>query len=166
MAIKIPNLERMVKTLEERGSRYRDLALDLSLKTNSENEFPAVRDTQEIRVSVDIEAIRNSLFNLFNTMPGQRFLWPDYGLDFYQFLFWPVTENNARIIGERILRTVEKYEPRVNVQNVYVEANPDDNSYMIDLLINIPTLGMSINEPFALDVKGQRFVTLNSSRTK
>ena len=111
-----------------------------------------------------MEAIRNSLHNLFNTMPGQRFLWPDYGLDFYQFLFWPITEGNGRVIGERIYDTVLKYEPRVTIQNVHVVSDPDNSTYNIALTINIPAMNETTTEMFNFDIKNQSFLFVATSR--
>ncbi len=164
MAIKIAALDRISKTRVDREALYRDLALDTRPSIVADTEFGQVTNTMDLKADANIEAIRNSLHNLFNTMPGQRFLWPDYGLDFYQFLFWPVTESNGIIIANKILTVIDKFEPRVYVQNVKVIADPDGMAYNITLSINIPTLGMSLQDKYNLDIKGQTFMYIPTSR--
>ena len=164
MAFRIPVLDTLSKTRSERQALYRDLALDTKPELISDSEFGRLLNTLELKGDINLEAIRNSLHNLFNTIPGQRFLWPDYGLDFYQFLFWPVTETNGGIIGDRLLRVISKYEPRVTVENIHVISDPDHSAYDITLTINIPTLGESIHEKYNFDIKNQSFVFVSSSR--
>ena len=164
MAIRIPVLDKISKTRVDRKALYRDIALDLRPQIMSSTELGYVTNDTEIKGDVNLEAIRNSLRNLFNTMPGQRFLWPDYGLDFYQFLFWPITEGNGQIIGDTLLRVIEKFEPRVYVQNVNVVGDPDNSAYNITISIIIPTLGMSITDNYNLDTKNQTFIFIPTSR--
>ena len=122
--------------------------------------YPNVINTSDIKVSYDYQAIANSLTNLFNTTPGQRFLFPDYGLDLKQFLFSPVTEFTARSIGSALLRGITKYEPRVNVININVEAIPDANQYNITLILGFPTLNTKQTVNYKLDLKNQTFIQL------
>lgn len=110
---------------------YTDLHLDvIGVPTG------AVRD---ILVDNDLDAIKNSLNNLFTTVPGQKLLNPTYGLNLLQFLFEPVTTSTANHIGETILNGITRFEPRVSVEKVKVNGFAEKNEYNISLAIRIPT---------------------------
>jgi phage baseplate assembly protein W len=166
MAIKIKSLENISKNYLERQYIFKDLSLDISqTKINAPGDVLPIPST-DIKASFDLAAIRNSLQNLFNTIPGQRFLFPDYGLDFYQWLFTPITESNGRALGNKIYSTINKYEPRVTVQSVDVNLDPDNNQYNIDIIINIPRLNQQTTINSILDIQKQSFIVVENSRTK
>ena len=110
---------------------------------------------KDITLLADEEAIRNSIVNLFSTMPGQKILNPEYGLNLQRFVFEPITDTNARIMGQVILDGIRKYEPRVSVQNVDIKKFEDDNSYGISFSIVFPALSnKKINLSGLLDRSG------------
>ena len=79
MAIKIKSLETIANTYTEQQFIYSDLALDLAIDQKVTPGYkPGTVPKNDIKASKDYNAIRNSLTNLFNTLPGQRFLFPDY----------------------------------------------------------------------------------------
>jgi phage baseplate assembly protein W len=134
-------LDSFSKTRTAESYTYTDLHLDLK-----ENNILTGKGLYREPTSVDIEhdydeaAIKNSLKNLFTTMPGQKLLNPDYGLNLAQFLFAPASTTMARMIGSRIVEGIEKYENRVSVVNVNVTVNEDLAEYKIDMTLRIPTL--------------------------
>ena len=82
---------------------------------------------------VNIDAINNSLTNIFETFQGSRRMLPDFALPIYGILFEPVDEITSYKLGEMILSAVERWEPRIVVDNVEVLANPDKNQYIVNL---------------------------------
>jgi phage baseplate assembly protein W len=163
MAIKLKRLEEVAKTYTEQEYVFKDLFLDLSktsyLKPGTLLPVPGT----DIKASFDLAAIRNSLQNLFNTLPGQRFLFPEYGLNIHQFLFLPVTDATGRIIAERLIKTIEKFEPRVKVERVNVRPEPDESSYYITLVISIPIFQQQSTIETQLNIKTQSFIFLPTS---
>tara|TARA_R110000851_G_scaffold209337_1_gene361704 strand:+ start:373 stop:906 length:534 start_codon:yes stop_codon:yes gene_type:complete len=125
---------------------YRDLHLDLEFDTSTTGQSPldpatlAATNYKDIKQAVNEGAIKNSLTNLFNTFPGQKLLNPEYGLDLTQYLFTPVSDSIGRQIGEEILSGIQKYEPRVEVQNVSVGIDEENSEYEIGLSIKIPRI--------------------------
>jgi len=165
MAIKIKNLELIADEYASKQYAYKDLSLDLKV-TKIEN-FGINSPTlgSDIKASFDIAAISNSLFNLFNTLPGQRFLFPKYGLDLRQFLFSPITLSNAELIGRKIFNGIKVYEPRITPIQVKVDADEDNNQYFINIIFEIPLLNVSTETGFVLDIKKQSFnMTPNSNK--
>jgi len=166
MAIKIANLEQIADQFKQKQFVFKDLHLDFE-KTSVYNPVLRTRiDGNDVNVDFDESAIRNSLKNLFNTRPGQRFLFPLYGLDLYQYLFETVSQENGQLIGERIVTSVEKFEPRVRVQNCNVVAKPDDNEYEITLIVSIPIFNTVASINTILDTKNQTFIFVETSRNR
>mgnify|MGYP003970871643 CR=1 FL=1 len=122
---------------------FKDLSLDLEENAILTTTLYRDKTVTDIKASVDEGAIKNSLVNLFTTMPGQKLLNPDYGLSINQFLFLPLTEDTAEEIGHRILKGIETYEPRVTVKNINVNLDVDQSQYQIYLTLTIPALSNS-----------------------
>jgi phage baseplate assembly protein W len=122
---------------------YSDLHLDFSNPIN-----------KDLKADYDEAAIKNSIYSLFNTLPGQSLLNPTYGLNLVKYLFEPVTEDNARSIGNDIVTGLSLYEPRVKVSNVNIQLNSDEQSYYIELNIIMPYLNKVINVPGTLTRTG------------
>ena len=125
------------------GSLYKDLLLDVKIDYTRNTQLLKQREVKDIQISEDISAIKNSLFNLFTTMPGQKILNPVYGLNLTQYLFVQATRQQGRIIGETILKGVSKYEPRITMRKLNVEVDEDNNQYNIFMLIDVPTLNIT-----------------------
>lgn len=120
-----------------------DLNLDMSeetISTRTASWTNVNNQSKDIKVAYDINAIKNSLINLFNTMPGERLLLPDYGSDIRQFIFEPITEATGRSLGYAIKDAIEKWEPRVTVLNLNIVGKPDQNEYDITMIMYIPFL--------------------------
>lgn len=164
MAIVIKELQQIANSYTETGYIYKDLALDIQQTALISPGFPTTVPGTDIKASFDLAAIINSLQNLFNTLPGQRFLFPEYGLNLYQFLFTPITNFNAQVLGDKILRSVEIYEPRVLVRRVNVQPDPDNNQYFITIVIELPALNIITETAFSLDTKKQSFIYLPNSK--
>jgi phage baseplate assembly protein W len=102
---------------------YVDLHLDLTLENNiglGDN----IVNTRDILVDTDIQAIKNSIRNIFTTKKGQKLLSPDFGCSLEQYLFESVSEFGGNIIGNAINDAIVQYEPRVDVIKIFVETQP------------------------------------------
>jgi phage baseplate assembly protein W len=164
MAIKIKNLEKIANSYTEQRYIFKDLSLDI---TQTKIETPGYNlpvPGADIRASFDLGAIRNSLQNLFGTTPGQRFLFPEYGLDLKAFLFSPITEANGSVLGNKIYAGISTWEPRVQVKNVQINLDPDNNLYVINIILDIPSLNLTTTVETILDIKKQTFQVLPTTR--
>jgi len=157
-SVKLNNLKNTNK--DEIGFTFVDLHLDVKeTKVLTDNKLTSLQGP-DLKASYDEEAIKNSLINIFNTIPGERFLIPEFGTNLLQYIFQPVTEATARAIGNSILNTIERWEPRVIVENVNVVGNPNINvipkntgkfstsqrggvgehEYIVNVIVSIPKL--------------------------
>lgn len=166
MAIKIANLEQIADQFKRKDFKFKDFHLDFKKEFNYDTVIQKKIDGNDLKVDYDKEAIINSLKNLFNTRPGQRFLFPLYGLDLSQYLFEAVTEENGQVIGESIVTAIERYEPRVTLRQCNVVAKPDDNEYEITVMISIPLFNTTASINTILDIKTQSFVFVETSKNQ
>ena len=143
MALKIKSLEpkKTGGVLVSTQDTYKDVAFDFVMETDAAAKNLFSNTTKkDLGVNTDYKAIDNSLTNIFNTAPGQKILNPRFGADLKRYLFQPVTEETAKILGEVILKAIQLYEPRVNVTEIFIKAFPEDHMYQIDLYCKIPSI--------------------------
>lgn len=119
---------------------YADLHLDLNYSSNSNNDLFQKPQINDLKIDYDIDAVKNSLNNLFTTTPGEKILNPEFGLDLRQYLFLPATKDVAKNIRDEIYVQIARFEPRVKVSNIYITILEDVNEFDITIVINIPTL--------------------------
>jgi phage baseplate assembly protein W len=109
---------------------YTDLALDVSVSKSIGDGLNAV-PTDDILVLHDDAAIRASFYNIFSTKKGQKILNPEFGASLDEYLFDSVNSFVGKSLGDNIINTIRKYEPRVRVIKVDVYPNPDLNQYKV-----------------------------------
>lgn len=160
MAIRIKNLENLSKLLETKEYVYKDLHLDLVKDSNFNQVNEKLIPLNDIKASFDKQAIYNSLRNLFTTKPGERFLFPKYGLDLTEYLFQPISAVVSDLIGNKIVAAVKLYEPRVELEKCVVTSDPENNRYLIDVIVFIPLFNTTDVINSVLDVKSESFVFL------
>lgn len=122
---------------------YDDLHMDINYRTPVNNQMNQTSETNDLKLDYDIEAVRNSLYNLFNTSPGQKVLNPEFGLDLGVFLFDPITRDTANEIKRAISIGIRTFEPRVFLSRVDVIPSEDFSHYVINVIYDIPTLNIS-----------------------
>jgi phage baseplate assembly protein W len=119
---------------------YTDLHLDLQIQKNvGEGYMP--KESGDIKVDTDLNAIKNAIRNIFNTRKGQKILSPEFGSALEQFLFERVDDFVANTIGNTILDNLTDFEPRVEVLKVQVTPLPDDNRFDVKLLYKFNQIG-------------------------
>lgn len=149
MALKITTLNPSLDgtSVTNDGAVFKDIHLDYEFESTSKKQQLVANNTKnDLKVDKNYSAISNSLLNIFNTSPGEKILNPRFGADLKKFLFQPITEETASIIGDVILKAIELYEPRVIVKQVVVIPVPDDYEYQIAIYLEIPDIP---NENFA-----------------
>lgn len=115
---------------------YRDLHLDIKSKYTNNDQFRKLEEITDIVSDINSDAIKNSIYNIFATVPGQKILNPEFGCNFMQWLFTNISENAALTIKQMIYKQIQKYEPRVTLQQVNVVPNYEQNEYTINIRYN------------------------------
>ena len=90
----------------------------------------------------DSSAIARSRRNIVFTQPGEKFFQPDFGSRVSESLFENVDEVSALTIRDEVRSSIVNYEPRVKLNNVNVNLNPDENE--INLTITYEIVGVDI----------------------
>lgn len=129
------------------GAVYTDLHLDLKMAIADKTGI-AAGVSNDIEVSFDETAIRNSLHNIINTKPRQKVLDPEFGTELHKFLFEPVSEVRGDALGFYLLNKINQFEPRIKVREITVNVMADENCYYITVFYDIP----SINKQSSMDV--------------
>lgn len=124
------------------GYTYNDLHLDLKYSYTRNNELLRQREIKDIVTDHDYAAIRNSIFNIFTTIPGQKILEPEFGLNLFQHIFKPCDTITARQIARDILSGITRFEPRVQLLKVEVIAVPEESLYEVTLIITVKQIGL------------------------
>ena len=93
--------------------------------------------TKDLPVLKNENAIRRSVRNLVQTIPGERFFNPLLGSSVYESLFDLYDFGTSTLIEQEIITTLENFEPRVANVNVQVEPRPDRNNVNITIFFDI-----------------------------
>jgi len=96
--------------------------------------------TSDIIAIKNETAIARSLRNLVLTSPGERFFNNSLGSRVNELLFENMDDLTASSIKSEIENTIENFEPRVNLLETRVSANPD--SYEFDVIITYEIVGI------------------------
>ena len=131
-----------LKARDKNKPLFVDIKLDLKQKFTNSPKLASKEVVSDFVDSKDLDAVKNSIFNLFATIPGEKILNPTYGLNLHQFIFSGITEENSKLMGDLIVKGIERYEPRIKVTKVYIFPDIDEQTYQIGLKLNIPSLSL------------------------
>ena len=116
---------------------------DAEATNNSERNAQVFKDinlnftkhpiTGDISKLTNVEAVKRSVRNLVNTNFYERPFHPEIGSDVRAILFEPVTPVTADVLKRYVEDVIGNFEPRAEVISVNVNANPDSNSYGVEI---------------------------------
>jgi phage baseplate assembly protein W len=112
---------------------YKDISMQSDL----------VEGTGFISRDVNVQAVQNSIRNIFTWIVGERVLDPEFGNRLYQYLYEGLNDFNIELVIAEIRNCVSKYEPRVTItelRNVTTTDDADDNTVVIDMIYAIKGL--------------------------
>ena len=76
---------------------------------------------KDVRTVSEEEDIKQSLFILFSTYPGERVMQPSYGCDLRSMVFENITTSTTTAIKDIIERAVLFFEPRIDLN--FIDLN-------------------------------------------
>ncbi len=77
------------------------------------------------------EKIRQSIWIILSTAPGERQMRPDFGCGIHDLVFEPNTAALRGLVQAKVRETLTRYEPRIDVTDVRVEAPPEARNYLL-----------------------------------
>lgn len=104
-------------------------------------------------LAYNLNAIKQSLDNLFNTPYGTRSFQPTYGNTFYYLIGELMTDDTVDLMYEKVIESVTLHEPRVKVDRTNSSVTPlyVENAYKITLVFTVS--GLSSNDKFTYNIK-------------
>lgn len=103
--------------------------------------FPvSVNRTGGVSTSADAENVRQSIFIILGTAPGERLRRPDFGCDIHDLMFAPNNPATAGLAKFYCEEALAKWEPRI--ANIEAEAVPSrDEPSRLDIRISYTIRG-------------------------
>ena len=111
-----------VSNKSKRASRiYKDLDLDFGRNTT----------TNDVNKLTDVEAVKRSVRNLFNTSHYERPFHPEIGSSVRGLLFEPITPLTSLNLQRKVEEVLTNFEPRIRLVQVLSRPNADLNRYSL-----------------------------------
>jgi phage baseplate assembly protein W len=85
----------------------------------------------------DDRLIKNDILQLLLTIPGERVMRPDFGINLRNFVFEQMTDRDLNSLRQEIFRGIAEFEPRVNVEDVIFKRDDDINKLEIKVVVNM-----------------------------
>jgi phage baseplate assembly protein W len=92
---------------------------------------PFYRDGRVMPVQTDERLIKNDLLQLLLTSPGERVFRPDFGTELRRSMFEPIDDFQVGNIKNSIARSIDQFEPRVRVSEIFIERDDENNQLNI-----------------------------------
>lgn len=110
--------------------------------------------SSQIALAPDEESVRQSIWMILSTSPGERVMRPDFGCGMYDLVFGVNNASTATAIAEAVREALGTWEPRIDVLDVY--ANPDaaqPNRLLIEINYQVRATNSRFNlvYPFYLE---------------
>ena len=100
----------------------------------------------------DQASVRQAIFLLLSTIPGERVMRPDYGCDLHRLIFSPNDTTTSGLAMHYVRQALQLWEPRAQVMHLDAEPNSEDPArldivleYRLRRTQNIDQLAFSIN---------------------
>ena len=97
-------------------------------------KHPVTDDLVQVK---DKAAIVQAIQGILLTRKGERPFQPELGCDVQDLLFEPLDFASAGTIKQEIRETINRYEPRISVDEILCEPDFDNNGYNVELQYTI-----------------------------
>lgn len=117
--------------------------------------FPVRFDNQHgmPALSSDEQDIRESLFILLSTLPGERLMYPDYGCDLNSQVFEEIDRTTLANLSDLISTAITNYEPRIDLDTIDFDASKSNEGMLnvhISYMVRAVNVRNNIVYPFYL----------------
>lgn len=93
--------------------------------THKPTEFYSDLSNESPGNVVNLAAVKQAIFNLLNTVPGERIFEPEIGVQLEDLLFEP-NDPVFHAYSMAILNNLARQEPRIDLKDTEVELKPDE----------------------------------------
>jgi uncharacterized protein len=108
----------------------------------------------QLNFSADNQSVREVIWGLLATRPGERLHAPSFGVGLHAYLHFPNTETTRSLIRENIELNIRAYEPRIQMRELIVEADRE-RPEQINIRIHYQLLNLDTADvlDFSLNLK-------------
>ena len=92
----------------------------------------------DIVVRRDIDAIIDSITNIFETMQGSRRMIPEFAMPIYNILFEQIDEITLSDLEDNLLNAISTWEDRIYIEDL--KAIPDEDNNLINVKLKFRLL--------------------------
>ena len=135
---------------------------DSAFKSNSKRNVRKFSDidlsftrnlvTSDVVQIEDVIAVKRSVKNLVQTNFYERPFQPELGCGIRELLFEPYSPLTAVFLKRKISEVITNHEPRVRLEDISLDDDPDRNRLKVDLYFYV----VGINEPQTVSTFLQR----------
>ena len=87
--------------------------------------FPiALDDDRSLQMSGGDEGIRQSIWMILSTSPGERLMRPDFGCGIHDMVFGVNSAGTANAVAGAVRSALATWEPRIDVLDVFAAPDP------------------------------------------
>jgi phage baseplate assembly protein W len=127
------------------------MALEVRTYKDLDLNFKAHPVTKDVLKRTGNAAIVGALKNLILTNVGEKPFQPNFGSRIRGLLFEDVSFITANIMQTEISNAIKNFEPRVGVDAIRVQANPELNRYDVTIRFYINNLEAPVTINFFLE---------------
>lgn len=94
--------------------------------------FPVTTDAPgQVRMASADESIRQSIWTILSTSPGERVMRPDFGCGMHDMVFGVNGAGTANAVAVAVRQALARWEPRIDVLDVYAVPDPAEPSRLL-----------------------------------
>ena len=88
---------------------------------------PKLNDRDRMSMAQDDADIRQAIYIIINTHPGERVMRPDFGCEIHSLIFAPANDQTAVLAERYVKEALGRWEPRITVDAVRVTPGGTEN---------------------------------------
>ena len=99
---------------------------------------PRLDDRNRLAMADDDADIRQAIYIILNTAPGERVMHPDFGCRIHELIFSPANAATAAMVERYVAEALGRWEPRIRAQRVTATPGASDiGELLIEVIYEI-----------------------------
>ncbi|MDX2161436.1 MAG: GPW/gp25 family protein [bacterium] len=92
---------------------------------------PRLNDRDRIAMVQDDLEIRQAIYIIINTVPGERLMHPDFGCEIHELVFAPANDETAAMAERYVTEALIRWEPRITLTSVRVTPGGTERGELV-----------------------------------
>ena len=93
--------------------------------------YPVQLEDGEIALSRYAEDVREAIWIILSTAPGERVMRPDFGCGIHEYVFAPSNAQTTGLVRFEVEEALTRWEPRIELDEVQVLPSPEDPARLL-----------------------------------